>query len=271
MTLGQKLKALLKESGMTQEDLAERLEVSRQAVGKWVNDKGIPEVAKLVQISDLFDVSLDYLLKEDCTEKNTQNAAEADVSRQAARNSGYYVSKEMLDGYLSYSRQRVRQITTGIGLFFFSNVFDCFGSENKILSMLYWLTMITGVCMIIAAVIILFAGSEMDMFFRNELELEMAVGNALSWIADTIWIVLMVWAGMSMHVDSVIIQNAQHAQKSAPEKRYRWVYAALPVTALAVLIGFLTNVWRPYAPILILFCCLLVTTCKLLIEKEEKR
>ena len=51
MTLGQKLKALLKDNSMTQEDLAERLEVSRQAVGKWVNDKGIPEVGKLVQIS----------------------------------------------------------------------------------------------------------------------------------------------------------------------------------------------------------------------------
>ena len=37
MTLGQKLKALLKDNSMTQEDLAERLEVSRQAVGKWVN------------------------------------------------------------------------------------------------------------------------------------------------------------------------------------------------------------------------------------------
>lgn len=69
MTLGQKLKTLLKDNGMTQEDLAERLEVSRQAVGKWVNDKGIPEVGKLVQISNLFGVSTDYLLKEDCSEK----------------------------------------------------------------------------------------------------------------------------------------------------------------------------------------------------------
>lgn len=42
MTLGQKLKALLKDNHMTQEDLAEKLDVSRQAVGKWVNDKGIP-------------------------------------------------------------------------------------------------------------------------------------------------------------------------------------------------------------------------------------
>ena len=65
----QKLKTLLKDNGMTQEDLAERLEVSRQAVGKWVNDKGIPEAGKIVQISNLFGVSTDYLLKENCEEK----------------------------------------------------------------------------------------------------------------------------------------------------------------------------------------------------------
>lgn len=43
MTLGQKLKALLKDNSMTQEDLAERLEVSRQAVGKWVMIKESPK------------------------------------------------------------------------------------------------------------------------------------------------------------------------------------------------------------------------------------
>ena len=90
MTLGQKLKMLLKENGMTQEDLAERLEVSRQAVGKWVNDKGIPEVGKIVQISDLFGVSTDYLLKEYCDEKGV-------TEEKTVSNDGYYVSQEMLD------------------------------------------------------------------------------------------------------------------------------------------------------------------------------
>lgn len=49
-----------------------------------------------------------------------------------------------------------------------------------------------------------------------------------------------------------------------------WVYMAFPVTVVAVLIGMITNVWSPYAPIIILFCCLLVTTCKLLIESRGK-
>ena len=142
MTLGQKLKALLKDHGMTQEDLAERLEVSRQAVGKWVNDKGIPEVGKLVQISNLFGVSMDYLLKEDYEEKNVSE-------EKVVSNSGYYVSQEMLDGYLSYSRQNVKQITGGITLFILSNVFDCFDHQSMIMSFLYWLTMIAGIIIII--------------------------------------------------------------------------------------------------------------------------
>ncbi len=141
MTLGQKLKALLKDNGMTQEDLAERLEVSRQAVGKWVNDKGIPEVGKLVQISNLFGVSTDYLLKEDYEEKIYSE-------EKVVSSSGYYVSQEMLDGYLSYSRQNVKQITGGISLFVLSNVFGCF-DDYRIMSFLYWVTMAAGIIMIV--------------------------------------------------------------------------------------------------------------------------
>ena len=69
MTLSEKLKLLLKENNMSQEDLAEQLYVSRQAVGKWVNDKGTPDVEKIIQISNIFNVSLDYLLKDTIEEK----------------------------------------------------------------------------------------------------------------------------------------------------------------------------------------------------------
>jgi transcriptional regulator with XRE-family HTH domain len=304
MTLGQKLKALLKDNSMTQEDLAERLEVSRQAVGKWVNDKGIPEVGKLVQISNLFGVSLDYLLKEDCEEKNI-------LKEQSSSDSGYYVSQEMLDGYLSYSRQNVKQITGGISLFVLSNVFDCFGYHSMIISFLYWLTMIAGIIiivwyffqtkqyqeiknerlafddkvfgefkkqrenrrkryavMIIVGVVILFASSEIGYFLMAHFG--QTACNVFEWIADTTWIALIIWAGMSMHIDSIIINNTEHTPKSGHMKRYRWIYMALPVTVIAVLIGIITDAWSPYTPIIVLFCCLLVTTCKLLIESRGK-
>ncbi len=304
MTLGQKLKILLKDNRMTQEDLAEKLEVSRQAVGKWVNDKGIPEVGKLVQISNLFGVSTDYLLKEDFEEKNGSEG-------KAISNSGYYVSQEMLDGYLSYSRQNVKQITGGISLFLLSNIFGCFDHYSMIMSSLYWLTMIAGVIiiiwhffqtrqyqeirqerlvfddrvfgefkkqrenrrkkyavMIIAGVVVLLASPEIGQFVM--IYFGQTACDVFEWAADTTWLALIIWAGMSMHIDTIIIKNTEQTPKGGHMKRYRWIYMALPVTVIAVLIGMITNAWSPYAPILILFCCLLVTTCKLFIESREK-
>ena len=64
MTFGEKLSKLRKESNYTQEQFAEILGVSRQSVSKWESDIAYPETDKLIRISELFDCSTDYLLKE---------------------------------------------------------------------------------------------------------------------------------------------------------------------------------------------------------------
>ena len=61
-SFGRRLRALRREGGMSQEALAERLEVSRQAVSKWENDLGFPETEKLLRLGELFGVSMDDLL-----------------------------------------------------------------------------------------------------------------------------------------------------------------------------------------------------------------
>lgn len=65
MTFGEKLQKLRKENGMSQEELANQLHVSRQAVSKWENDQGYPEMEKMLLSGNLFQVSMDYLLKDD--------------------------------------------------------------------------------------------------------------------------------------------------------------------------------------------------------------
>ncbi len=65
MTLGDKLSRLRKENNFTQEQLAEILGVSRQAVSRWESDAAFPETEKLIRISDLYGCSLDYLLRKD--------------------------------------------------------------------------------------------------------------------------------------------------------------------------------------------------------------
>lgn len=69
MTLGEKLSKQRKEYNYTQEQLADILGVSRQSISKWESDVTYPETEKLIEIGKLFDCSMDYLLKEDITEK----------------------------------------------------------------------------------------------------------------------------------------------------------------------------------------------------------
>ena len=64
MTLGEKIQMLRSRAGMSQETLAELLEVSRQAVSKWERDEAVPETEKIVRLSDCFQVTTDYLLKD---------------------------------------------------------------------------------------------------------------------------------------------------------------------------------------------------------------
>ncbi len=64
MTLGEKIQQLRKASGISQEQLAEQLEVSRQSVSKWERDEALPDIGKIVLLSQLFSVSTDQLLKD---------------------------------------------------------------------------------------------------------------------------------------------------------------------------------------------------------------
>ena len=69
MTLGSKIQKLRKEKGLSQEKLATEIGVSRQAVSKWELDESSPDTAKIVAISQLFNVSTDYLLGNEMDQK----------------------------------------------------------------------------------------------------------------------------------------------------------------------------------------------------------
>ena len=69
MTFGEKIQKLRKESGLSQEELSYQLGVSRQAISKWERDSGYPETEKIVRMSKIFDVTLDYLLNEEDSQK----------------------------------------------------------------------------------------------------------------------------------------------------------------------------------------------------------
>lgn len=65
MNVGQKLKESRTKSKMTQEQVAEKLFVSRQTISNWENEKSYPDIISVIKLSDLYSISLDELLKGD--------------------------------------------------------------------------------------------------------------------------------------------------------------------------------------------------------------
>ena len=63
MNFSEKILALRKANDLTQEQLAEKLDVSRQSISKWESGQAVPELEKIVALSAIFDVTTDYLLK----------------------------------------------------------------------------------------------------------------------------------------------------------------------------------------------------------------
>lgn len=65
MDIGKKLKEARVNSGMSQEKVAEEIQVSRQTISNWENEKSYPDIVSVLKLSDLYAVSLDVLLKGD--------------------------------------------------------------------------------------------------------------------------------------------------------------------------------------------------------------
>ena len=87
MKLSDKLITLRKENGWSQEDFAEKLDVSRQAISRWENGTALPDAQNILQISKLFNVTADYLLNDDYNEEANISAVEisAEETKPLAR------------------------------------------------------------------------------------------------------------------------------------------------------------------------------------------
>ena len=70
MKLSDKITKLRKANGWAQEELAEQLNVSRQAISRWENGTALPDANNILQLSKLFNVTTDYLLNEDYSSDN---------------------------------------------------------------------------------------------------------------------------------------------------------------------------------------------------------
>lgn len=84
MALGEKLQRLRKDKGLSQEQLATQLNVSRQAVSKWEVGESVPDTENIIQLSKIFQVTTDYILIDECqasTQAPLGNEADAPITK----------------------------------------------------------------------------------------------------------------------------------------------------------------------------------------------
>ena len=91
MTFSDKLIALRRKAGWSQEELAERLNVSRQSVSKWESAQSMPDIDKIVQLSSLFSVTTDYLLKDGQAEQEYTEDDTSPLPRINALTAAYWL------------------------------------------------------------------------------------------------------------------------------------------------------------------------------------
>ena len=115
MILADKILNLRKRNGMSQEELAEKLQVSRQSVSKWEIGASIPDINKILDIARLFGVSTDYLLKDEMEEENT-----ADMTEEPS--DGPAVSIEEANEYMRCKEAQGKRIGFGVVLCILSPV-----------------------------------------------------------------------------------------------------------------------------------------------------
>ena len=83
MTFHENLFRLRKEKGLSQEELGNRLNVARQTISKWETGETTPELEKLIQLAEFFEISMDELVGRNCGGNATGNAAGASQARGA--------------------------------------------------------------------------------------------------------------------------------------------------------------------------------------------
>ena len=84
MEISEKLKDARQKAGMTQDQVAEKIMVSRVTISNWENGKSLPDIVSLIGLSDLYSISLDELVKGDSkmTEKLKKDAKDADNNKR---------------------------------------------------------------------------------------------------------------------------------------------------------------------------------------------
>ncbi len=112
MILSEKIAEERKKNGWSQEELAEKLSVSRQAVSKWESAQSTPDLQRVLRMAEIFGVSTDYLLKDEIEKENRIEVLEYKPEETAVRN----VSMEEANQFLEWRRKSAPRLAGAVAL-----------------------------------------------------------------------------------------------------------------------------------------------------------
>ena len=117
MILADKIVQLRRQNGWSQEELAHQLDVSRQAVSKWESGNSIPELDKILNMSRIFHVTTDYLLKDELEQPESVRSTSPDTDALPVREPVRTLSLDEANTYLELVRQTRGKIAFSVSLF----------------------------------------------------------------------------------------------------------------------------------------------------------
>ncbi len=283
MEFYQKLQKLRKASGMSQEEMAAQLNVSRQAVSKWENGQGFPETDKLIQISNMFNVSTDYLLKEEQPEQEYE-----------AGDNAYYASREMVEGYLSEKRANAFRISIGVAIIIVSSVF-MFLLQSDLSMVFTLLTAAVGIVFLIWQSFMPKRYQELEKYplvmdgeFTKELKnrgmemrrrcgamiaggvllliltvvLMMVLQEILGFNGETsffffpisaaVSVCLFIIAGTELGAWNILLENKVHVEELENGRRFGWISGSIMSLAVTIFL-FYGLVWNAWATAWVVF------------------
>ena len=277
MKFGEKLQKLRKEKGMSQEELAARLHVSRQAVSKWENDQGYPETEKMLMIGNIFSVTMDYLLKDEGGDQPQEQ--------------GFYASRECVQGYLQQEKRITLRIAVGTLLCILSGLpVLIYPQQEDVMSIFSMILIALGIAvlvslsfdkneykilkqeplyfdhdhlqelkeendglqkkfkrLIIAGLLLIFLSCIIAIISEDVLHMEKAPMDAGYLLLISIAVFLFIYAGCSMDTYELLVDNETYRKKKHGN-RYSWLYyvtlgcASILYVGLGMLFG--KEEWR---------------------------
>lgn len=127
--LADKITQLRKKNGWSQEELANMMKISRQAVYKWESNQATPDIEKIIQLSSLFGVTIDSLLKEDgehtpetCSQSQSASVQQDKVQTPSSLKPAIQITWEETQNFLELQREFSWKIALGVFLCIFSPI-----------------------------------------------------------------------------------------------------------------------------------------------------